>query len=71
MWFSSKDNPCKGVCPERSSICHATCKRYADWKAETDAEKAIIAKERGYAREADYYSSEVTQKIRKELNIKQ
>ena len=26
-----KDNPCKKDCPERTTTCHGTCKRYAKY----------------------------------------
>lgn len=38
------DNPCRRDCPDRSATCHIDCKKYADFKARSEAEKASIQK---------------------------
>lgn len=38
------DNPCKRDCPDRSITCHIDCKKYADFKVRSEAEKESIQK---------------------------
>ena len=34
-------NPCTKTCPDRSSTCHATCKKYKEFREEKDREMHI------------------------------
>lgn len=38
--MSRQHNPCKGVCPERSSTCHGSCTRgYTEYAEQCRAER--------------------------------
>lgn len=54
-------------CTEREAGCHAQCKRYKEWKEETDAEKAEIYKKKNADHVINgYIKTQSTKRIRQE-----
>ncbi len=39
MILDTSKIPCKRDCENRNVTCHATCKKYIDWKLEQEVEK--------------------------------
>lgn len=37
-----RPNPCKGVCPTRTPVCHCSCQEYMEWAAERKQENQAI-----------------------------
>lgn len=54
--------PCLN-CSERHATCHATCERYAVWKAESDRQRDERNERNGYADDERSYRQERYRRI--------